>query len=512
MVPGDKLYDVLIIGSGLGGLVCGTILAKEGYSVCILEKNRQLGGCLQTYVRDKTIFDSGVHYIGGLDPGQNLYRIFKYLGIIDKLKLAKLNEDCFDKIIFENDPNEYELAQGYENFIEKLLIHFPQEEQALRTYCAKIKELCSFFPLYNLEVGDVYFELKDVLGLDAKSYIDALTQNLRLREVLAGNNALYAGSSDKTPLYVHALITNSYIESSWKCIDGGSQISRLLAREIRQHGGELFRNCEVVKLVEKEGKIDHVVLADGLKVFANTFISNLHPVKTLELTESHVIKNAYRSRLKSLENSISSFTLNIVFKEDCFPYFNYNYYYHDEGAVWTGADYDAENWPKGYALFMHAYSDTNQYAKGMTILTYMHYKEVAEWAHTYNTVSSKEDRGETYEAFKSRKAEALLDKVAQKFPGLRDCIKSTYCATPLSYKDYIGNDDGSLYGIIKDYQNPLKSFISPRTKLPNLYLTGQNLNLHGVLGVSVSSLVTCGEFIGLENLVNKIKDAQEEVV
>ncbi|MEO8583984.1 MAG: NAD(P)-binding protein, partial [Flavitalea sp.] len=73
-------FDVIIIGSGMGGLVCGSLLSREGYKVCILEKNKQIGGCLQTYVRDKVIFDSGVHYLGGLSKGQNLYQIFKYLG------------------------------------------------------------------------------------------------------------------------------------------------------------------------------------------------------------------------------------------------------------------------------------------------------------------------------------------------------------------------------------------------------------------------------------------------
>ena len=136
----------------------------------------------------------------------------------------------------------------------------------------------------------------------------------------------------------------------------------------------------------------------------------------------------------------------------------------------------------------------------------MRYDEVARWADSHNTVSRQEDRGIEYEAFKKQKAEILLAKVEKKFPGIRDCIKSYYCATPLSYRDYIGNDDGSLYGITKDYRNPLKSFISPRTKLPNLYLTGQNLNLHGVLGVAVSGLVTCGEFIGIDELVKRIND------
>ena len=75
-----KKFDTLIIGSGMGGLVCGNILSRQGYSVCIVEKNKQLGGSLQIYVRDKVIFDSGVHYLGGLDKGQNLVSDFQMAG------------------------------------------------------------------------------------------------------------------------------------------------------------------------------------------------------------------------------------------------------------------------------------------------------------------------------------------------------------------------------------------------------------------------------------------------
>jgi all-trans-retinol 13,14-reductase len=63
----EKKYDLVVIGSGLGGLICALIFAKEGKSVCVLEKNNQIGGSLQTFVRDKQIFDSGIHYVGGLD-------------------------------------------------------------------------------------------------------------------------------------------------------------------------------------------------------------------------------------------------------------------------------------------------------------------------------------------------------------------------------------------------------------------------------------------------------------
>ncbi|TEB40776.1 all-trans-retinol 13,14-reductase, partial [Flavobacterium circumlabens] len=109
------------------GLVSSIILAKEGYSVCVLEKNNQYGGNLQTFVRDKTIFDTGIHYIGGLNEGQNLYKYFKYLGIIDHLNLKKLDENGFDMISFEDDTTEYPHAQGYDNFVKQLENYFPEE-------------------------------------------------------------------------------------------------------------------------------------------------------------------------------------------------------------------------------------------------------------------------------------------------------------------------------------------------------------------------------------------------
>jgi len=491
----------------MGGLVCADILGKEGYKVCVLEKNKQIGGSLQTYVRDKVIFDSGVHYLGGLEKGQNLYQIFQYLGIMDKLDLQRQDIDVFDKILIEGDDTEYHYAQGYENFINKLLVHFPGEEKGLRLYCDKIKEICSKFPLYNLKSSNNLDEKADVLEIDTKAFIGSVTDDPRLQEVLAANNALYAGQADKTPLYVHALILNSYIESSWKCVDGGSQIAKYIAKNIKAMGGKIIRNCEVRRMVEEDGVIRYVESANGDKIYADHFISNMHPVKTLEITDTPLIKNAYRNRLKGLENSVSAFTLNVVFKKDSFKYLKHNYYCGKEGHFWTTAEHTEENWPLGYAIFCGASSRSPEYADGLSILSYMRFEEVAAWKDTFNTVSNENDRGETYNQFKKRKAEKLLDAVERKFPDIREHIKTYYVATPLSYRDYIGNDDGSLYGIVKDYKHTLKTFISPRTKLPNLFLTGQNLNLHGILGASMSGIVTCCALLGNDNIVSKIRNA-----
>lgn len=499
-------YDVVIIGSGLGGLACGAILAREGKSVCVLEKNKQIGGALQTFVRQRVIFDSGVHYVGGLDEGQNLNQLFKFLGIMGKMKLRKLDEDCFDAILFKDDPKIYRYAQGYDRFIASLVAEFPEEEEGIRRYCDQIREVCSKFPLYNLRSGD-YFEKVNVLEIDTQTFLESITTNKKLQNVLAGTSLLYAGEPYKTPFYVHALVINSYIESSWRFVDGGSQIAIALTREIVSRGGKCIKHAKVVKLVEENGAVTHALTDDGKRYDGKLFISNVHPTKTLELLQTDMIKKAFRTRLNSLENSISTFFVNIVLKKNTLPYLNHNYYYFDESDAWSVLNYTDETWPKGYALYYAATSKNEKYADGVTVMTYMRYDEVKQWQHTFNTVTNEISRGEDYEAFKKERAERLFKLVEQRFPGFTDAIESYYAATPLSVRDYIGTDDGSLYGVVKDYKEPMRTFISPRTKIPNLLLTGQNLNLHGILGVTVSAISTCSEILGKDYLVSKIRNA-----
>jgi all-trans-retinol 13,14-reductase len=499
-------YDVVIIGSGLGGLACGAILAKEGKKVCVLEKNQQIGGNLQTFVRDKVIFDSGVHYVGGLSEGQNLNQLFRFLGIMEKMKIRKLDEDCFDAILFKDDPKIYRYGQGYENFIQQLLADFPGEEEALRKYCEKIKDVCSRFPLYNLRTGD-YFDKVNVLEIDTQTFLESVTENVKLQNVLAGTSLLYAGEPYKTPFYVHALVINSYIESSYRFVDGGSQIARALMRQIHSTGGKVIKHAKVVKLVEEGGKVQYAMTDTGERYTGELFISNVHPTKTLELLETDMIKKAFRSRINGLENSISTFYANVVMKKNSWPYKNHNYYYFDNSDAWSVLQYTEDSWPTGYALFYSASSKNMEFADGVTVMTYMKFDEVKQWAHTFNTVSHEESRGEAYDKFKKEKAEKLFALVEKRFPGFIDAIESYYVATPLSVRDYIGTDDGSLYGVVKDFKEPMRTFISPRTKIPNLLLTGQNLNLHGVLGVTVSAVLTCAEVLGSDYLVNKIRQA-----
>ena len=496
-------YDVIIVGSGLGGLSCGAILSKEGYNVLVLEKNKQIGGSLQTFVRDRQIFDTGIHYIGGLDEGQNLNRYFKFIGIMDDLKLKKLDEDGFDIVSFDGDKTDYKYAQGYENFVNTMSAYFPEERAGIVSYCNVLQEVCNSFPMYNLKSSNGHWNNVAFHDVSAKDFIASCTSNTKLQAVLAGTNPLYAGEGDKTPLYTHALVINSYIESAYRCLDGGSQMARLLTRIILNNGGKVLKHAHVTKFIFKGDEIESVELRDGRRFEAKQFISNIHPAVTLDLLEEGKVRNAYKKRINSLENSVSVFIVYLVLKENSLDYFNCNYYHYIDPDVWEGATYGSD-WPKSYAVFTGASAKNEKFAQTVTVMAYMQYDEMKTWAESYNIVGYEVERGEAYEEFKRQKAEVLLSRLEERFPGIRDKVASWYTSTPLTYRDYIGTKDGSLYGITKDYKDPMRSFISAKTKIPNLFLTGQNLNMHGVLGVTIGSVVTCSEFLGNQYIMSKV--------
>ncbi len=506
----EKEYDFVIIGSGFGGMCCAYILANEGYSVGVVEKNIQLGGNLQIFSRDKVILDTGVHYIGGLDKGENLYRFFQYFGLTETLKMKRLDDDCFDLIAFA-DGKQYRYGQGYPNFIKNLVADFPEEEKAILTFCEKIQEVCKLFPLYNLEDMNTaaYFEM-DFRTLNAHEYIASITDNVRLQNVLAGSNILYAGIKSKTPWYVHALIINSYICGAYRLMDGGAQLIKQFSKKIKNKGGEFFIHKEVTGAnYSDDGSVNSLILDTGETIRGKNFISNLHPKTTINIFGEDRFLKVYRKRVQNLENTASCFTLHLTFKPKTFEYLNYNIYQFFIDDVWDSANYTQENWPTGLFVSTPATSKGSKYAESVSIMAYMQMDEFEKWKDTHNTTAKPGYRGDDYETFKREKEEQIINRLEQMFPGLRSQIKNVYSSTPLTIRDYIGNLDGSLYGIVKDSNDPLKSFINTRTKIPNVFLTGQNLIFHGIVGVTVGAFVTCFEFIDRKKLLDEVKSFSE---
>ena len=124
-------YEYLIVGAGVGGLECGYWLAQKGHSVCVLEKNPQIGGCLQSFHRKGISFDTGFHYVGGMAEGEILYQLFDQLNLLH-LPWHQLDADCFDEVVWNG--KSYPFANGYDAFAEKLSTFFPNQRQNILNY------------------------------------------------------------------------------------------------------------------------------------------------------------------------------------------------------------------------------------------------------------------------------------------------------------------------------------------------------------------------------------------
>ena len=475
------MKKAVIIGAGLGGLQCGYILAQNGYEVTILEKHSQAGGCLQSFRRKGFSFDTGFHYVGGMGEGESLHRLFEYFHLLD-LQWVRMDNDCFDEVVIGDE--SFSLASGYDSFVETLAQRFPSERRGLERYVATLKNIGEhIFDVANDPINEAF-------ETGAYAFLTNTIGDPLLRKVLSGSSLKMNLCAETLPLYVFAQINNSFIQSSWRLKGGGTALVQSLENSIRESGGTVLTKAEVTALKEENGMVKAAEINGEELLEADVFLSDLHPDSTLSLIDAtgSKVRPIYRKRIAALRNAFGMFTANILLKPGKMNYLNRNVFVHSA---------DEDLWHPSLAqtrsVMVHFYPETypDGSARAIDLLSPMDMSLLEKWTDT--TIGH---RGDEYEKLKAQKAQACIDHVAKRFPELKDAIDSVFTSTPLTYLDYTGTPDGSAYGICKDFNNPAGTIISPQTSLPNLFLTGQNLNLHGILGTSITSFLTAAAVIG----------------
>lgn len=493
----DK-YDVVIIGSGLGGLACGATLSKEGYNVCVLEKNLLPGGCFQSFRRNGRILDTGIHYIGSMDEGEVLRQYFTYFGIMDRLRMRRMDENAFDKIWYQG--KEYPYAMGHARFAETLAEYFPKEKEALRHYTSLLHKTGETIDIDQLKKGKLSTGGLDQFSVSAWDSIAAVTQDPVLRQVLSSPALLYGGDQRTSTFYHHAMITDSYLRGAYRFVDGSMQAVDALADVIRQNGGTVRTRAEVTRLLLHGDKVDTVEINHEEMLHAKYVISSLHPSVTMQMVEkTPLIRKAYLSRLASLPNTYGLLSVYLLREKESTPYHNCNLFLYEKDNVWYNTLHPEETRIHCSLVTMQPSSADENHTEVVSLLSPMYMSELQEWEHT-----SLDNREEGYEQYKEQKAREMIDFVGRYLPNIHDYNERIYTTTPLSYRDYTATPEGSAYGIMKDYNKPLVTIIPNRTRIANLYLTGQNLNVHGALGVTLTSMLTCAELLGTEYLAKKV--------
>lgn len=483
------MSKVIIIGSGLGGLSCGFILQRNGFDVTVLEKEKQIGGCLQCFIRNGVKFETGMHFIGSAAEGQTMHRMMSYFGMTEKVRLCSLDPKGYDTICLAGE--RFRFPNGREAFVEQMGDYFPKEKDNLQRYMDLVQRIASASTLNSLisshrdTAANTEYQTRSI-----NEVLDELFHDEMLRNVLVGNLPLYAAERDKTPFAQHAFIMDFYNKSAFRVVGGSDAIAHSLAASIQEMGGKVLAGKGVRHICCNETKAIGVETDDGCFLPADYVISTIHPARLLEMLDTSLIRPAFRNRLRSIPNTIGCFSLYVKFKEDRMPYMNTNLYGYRGSTPWNCEHYTESDWPKGFLYMHHCHKDAPSHAKSGVVLSYMNMKDVERWKGT-----SVGHRGNDYEAFKRNHAERVIQEIEKHQPGFAEAIDTYYTSTPLTYLDYTGTEDGAMYGVAKDIALGAAGRVPYRTKVPNLLLAGQNVNSHGVMGVLVGTIVTCNSLI-----------------
>ena len=468
-------YDVIVIGSGFGGLICARQLALSGRSVLVLEGESQPGGCLQCYRRGNQTFDTGFHYVGGLAEGQKLHEVFDTLGLMH-LPWHRLSADGFDQVTIAGEKFVY--AEGFDRFADTLAGYFPEERDALRAYVQLLSDLPP---------------LEQSGGISAYGYLRSLFRDPLLINVLAATSMKMELRRESLPLFTFAHVNSSFIQSSWRLRGGGERIVRSLVEDIVGAGGEVVCMAEVGELMEHEGRIVATRCNNGEVYEADIFISDVHPALTFNwIHESTRIKPLLRRRVSALENTGGMFTASLVLKPGTLPYFNHNKYIFRKANVWDEPIPTLTEEGVDRVMVGCQVPKEGTFTQQVDLITPLPWEMCRIWQET-----SVGHRDEDYRQMKHNLAQACIRLAETELPGLGKMVEHIYTSTPLTWRDYTCSPNGSAFGIRKDCRQLLLTMFSPRTPVSNLLLTGQSLMVHGLEGVAMTALQTTREVLAM---------------
>ncbi len=477
--------DVLIIGSGVGGLTAGIILAKLQHPVRIVERNPAPGGLLRSYVRKGIECPTGVHYMGSLDRGQPLRRLWDYLGVTPLIPLERM-AGIIDRYIF--DDFSFDLCEGIDAFEDALIRAFPQEYKLIKTIVNDMRKISQSFSSLDALVTSG-------MGTFMPDYFNSIGEQLlrmgcssRLFSVLSVPSNLIGVSLKECPIFYYHMTIASYLLSSWRLACGSSQMANAFVSRLESLGGELMTGDGVERILVQSGQVKGVVLRSGRILESTSIIAAVHPGNVVAMLPGEAVRPGYGERIKQLENTRGLFSATVAVDAEAHKALPYNIYRlsrENDGTLSQG--------------IFHQLRSSGQ--PGINILSMMTESGSEEWRQWKDTTSGK--RGSDYGEAKQRKAREFISGAEKIFGQLKDVkILDTY--TPLTIRDIVDSPDGSAYGILRSTRQLMKTASLQRTSVKGLFLAGQNSLAPGIMGTTLGSFQTVKRFIGHERFSGEV--------
>jgi all-trans-retinol 13,14-reductase len=460
----NTMKRVVVIGSGLGGLTAGALLAKDGYRVTLLEQHNIVGGCATTFKRGDFICEVGLHEMDGVYTNSQIKEIFTKLDVYKNVEFIKVPE--FFKTALKDDI--FTMPDGIENAIEALIQKFPKEKDSIAEYF-KLMETISlayenlqnmkwyhyaFFPFYFSSV--LRYKDKTVTEVFNRLFSDE-----KLKLLLNSNVQYYSDTPDKLSFLLHSLAQYSYYRGGGYFIKGGSgRLSDYLASTIKQNGGEVITRADVVEC--SENSVTYIRRGERVVLDADMIISNLSFETTYNLFNHRYIET------KEIADSI--LTIYIGFSKNLKSHYGKGAYSNfiyddidnlDEYNKMLKKDISS----RGFVFVDYSQIDsqlTKRDDKSFGAICMVDY--LSEWNRVLD---------EDYREKKLSLERAVIKRLENYYPNISDYIEYIETGTSRTLKRYIKTPNATAYGF---KATPKQFFRVPKVKsnrVKNLYFVGQ---------------------------------------